>query len=438
MSARLKPDCGDPCRPRHSFRPISTLNGLRRPIMNTSSSPSAAASPDTASPSNLAVILMAGPPATVPPLYHRVRFLVGDPTVYVEITQPSGERRRVFIVRDIEMDRARRVARVDQVACPADFAPASGLSGDRETATAQAAAEFLRREGIAEVTCDRSVALIYTHHLTAAGIQVKFNPSLGVAERRAKDSQEADWLREAQQVTEGAMRLALERIARATADRQGVLHQDGAPLTSDRLRSEIDIWLLGKGYQNPTSIVAGGPAAADCHDHGHGELRTEEPIVVDIFPCSRATRYNGDCTRTVVHGNGKNIPDQVLRMHQAVVEAKRAAVAATRAGVTGEAVHEATCRTILAHGFQMGLPPADAPPEYCGMTHGTGHGVGLEVHEPPLLDRGGPELVVGDCLTIEPGLYCRAVGGVRVEDMVLVTEEGCENFNQLPEGLDWS
>ena len=85
----------------------------------------------------------------------------------------------------------------------------------------------------------------------------------------------------------------------------------------------------------------------------------------------------------------------------------------------------------------MGLPPADSPPSYCGMTHGTGHGIGLDVHEPPLLDRGGPVLVEGDALTIEPGLYCAEVGGVRVEDMVIVTRDGCINLNQLPEGLDW-
>ena len=86
----------------------------------------------------------------------------------------------------------------------------------------------------------------------------------------------------------------------------------------------------------------------------------------------------------------------------------------------------------------MGLPKPDSPASYCAMTHGTGHGIGLDVHEPPLLDRGGPELVIGDALTIEPGLYCVEVGGVRVEDMVIVTPDGCENLNQLHESLDWN
>ncbi len=92
---------------------------------------------------------------------------------------------------------------------------------------------------------------------------------------------------------------------------------------------------------------------------------------------------------------------------------------------------------IRKHSFGMGLPTEDVPASYCAMTHGTGHGVGLDVHEPPLLDMGGPELTIGDVLTVEPGLYSRAIGGVRLEDMVVVTPSGCENLNRLPEALSW-
>jgi Xaa-Pro aminopeptidase len=124
-------------------------------------------------------------------------------------------------------------------------------------------------------------------------------------------------------------------------------------------------------------------------------------------------------------------------MHAAVVKAKADAIAAVRPGVTGEAVHAATAKAITGAGYAMGLPPADAPPTHIAMTHGTGHGIGLEVHEPPLLAEKGPALVVGDAITVEPGLYCPAIGGVRVEDMVVVTANGCDNLNRLPEGLDW-
>lgn len=380
------------------------------------------------------VVMFAGAPAVNPAVYHRVRFLVGDPTVVFELRWPDGRQERLFIVRDIEMERARRLARADRVACPADFTPAEGLSGDRETATAQAAAECLRRMGVSSVTCDRSLPIIYAHFLEQAHIEVRCDLQLGVLERRAKDDQEVAWLEQAQKVTEEAVRMACRLIARSTARRDGVLMLDGAELTSERVRAEVDVWLLRQGYENPESIVAGGPQGADCHDHGHGTLRTGEPVIVDIFPRCRATRYWGDCTRTVVHGE---VPEEVARAHSAVVRAKAAAIAAVRAGVTGQQVHEAATAVIKQAGFSVGLPPNGAPSTYCAMTHGTGHGVGLDVHEPPLLDRGGPQLVSGDCLTIEPGLYCRAWGGVRVEDLVVVTPGGCRNLNQLPEGLDW-
>ena len=159
-----------------------------------------------------------------------------------------------------------------------------------------------------------------------------------------------------------------------------------------------------------------------------------EPIIVDIFPRDKKSLYNGDCTRTVVHGK---VSDKIASMHAAVAKAKSAATMAIRAGVTGQFVHEATSRSIESSGYQMGFAPEGATYDFTSMTHGTGHGLGLEVHEPPLLAVGGPELLVGDVVTIEPGLYCKAIGGIRLEDMVVVTKDGCINLNSLPEGLDW-
>ncbi len=377
--------------------------------------------------------IMAGIPAHNMALYHRIRFLVGDPAVLLDVPGHGG-RNATLILRDIEMDRARAQARVDHVACPADFAPTSGLSGDRETATAQAAAEFLRRAGISAVTADRTLPLIYAHALREAGLEVECDLEMGVSARRAKDEAEIEHLREAQRITEGAMEMACGLIARATANRQGVLQHEGAPLTSERVRAAIDVWLLQRGYTTPGSIVAGGPIGADCHNYGTGELRTGEPVIVDIFPQNRETLYNGDCTRTVVHGE---ISATLSKMRTAVAAAKAAGIAAVRTGITGQQVHEATIAVIQQHGFSIGLPAADAPDSYCAMVHGTGHGVGLEVHEPPLLDKGGPPLVAGDAVTVEPGLYSKAIGGVRLEDLVVTTDEGCINLNRLPEELTW-
>ncbi len=211
-------------------------------------------------------------------------------------------------------------------------------------------------------------------------------------ERRQKSAEEIEKIAYAQKQTEVVMERACRFIARATPNAAGVLHAEGGELTAERLQSLIDVWLLELGFSSPGSIVACGPIGADCHDHGHGPLMTGQPIIVDIFPRDKKTLYNGDCTRTVVHGE---IHPKVAAMHAAVAKAKAAACDVIRAGISGDMVHQATIASITSSGYKMGLPPADASDDYTAMTHGTGHGLGLEVHEPPLLALGGPETAGG-------------------------------------------
>lgn len=375
------------------------------------------------------IVVQAGAPTANPWLYHRAPFNSGDAAVFFDIPGDGT----TLILRDIECDRAKKAKVADHIHAPKEFTPDGGLSGDRDTATAQAAAEFAARRGITEVWSGRSMPLIYAHFFEARGITVRCDPEIGVLERRAKSAREIEALRAAQRKTEGAVRFACEMIAGANADKSGALSAGGEPLTSERVQNEINLWLLRQGMGTCGSIVAGGPQGADCHNRGAGRLRTGEPIIVDIFPEDPSSHYYGDCTRTVVHGE---IPEIVQRIHDAASKAKRAATDAARAGATGEAVHRAACAVFTGLGYGIGLPesPDDDSIRY---VHGTGHGVGLDVHEPPLLDVGGPALVVGDCLTIEPGLYGPKVGGVRIEDMVIVGKDGCENLNTLPETLRW-
>jgi Xaa-Pro aminopeptidase len=374
---------------------------------------------------------MAGNPGTNKSLFRAIQFMVHDAAIAIDL--PNGT--RTLILREIELDRARQHARADDVFGYSDFTPENGLSGDRETAAAESTAECLRRNGIDTVISDRTLPLIYAEEIRNAGITLELDRDMGVTERRVKDAQEVAHLRKAQEVTEQVMRMACETVANAETDEAGVLYVNGSALTSESMRTMIDSFLLERNFMNPSSIVAGGSDGGDCHHLGSGELHTGQPIIIDIFPLDKSSMYNGDCTRTVVHGE---IPDEVAKMHTAVVAAKDAAAVTVKAGVTGEAIHLETIRVLIEHGYCEGLPTENDPPTFCSMPHGTGHGIGLDVHEPPLLDRNGPSLLVGDVITIEPGLYSHAIGGVRVEDMVLVTKAGCENFNELPEGLTWS
>ena len=381
--------------------------------------------------SNQHATVLAGIPLTNLSLFHKIRFSVGDPCAYIELDDGLS----VLILRDIEMDRARQHARADKIYCPADFEPEEGLDGDREVATAQALAECLSRGGIQSVTADRTLPLIYAFMIQSAGIELECDVDLGIAERRSKDQDELDALRDAQRTTESVMEQISSTIFAASADADGILHVDGSPLDSERVISMIDIAFLMRGATTPHgSIAACGPIGADCHHRGAGVFKTGQPIILDLFPHIRASGYHGDCTRTIVHGE---ISDELHKMHDAVLNAKLAAESVCRAGASGEEVHLAAIEVIEAKGYHSGIPEDDAPESYCSMVHGTGHGIGLDVHEPPLLDLKGPELIAGDVVTIEPGLYCKAIGGLRIEDMVAVGEEGCENFNSLPTDLKW-
>ncbi len=380
-------------------------------------------------------VLLAGVPNTSMAVYHRTRFAAGDPVIWVEL--PTG--RTLVIVRDVELPRARTEIPVDSVYCYEDFAPSGGLSGDRAVRAARAAAECLRREGITSVRADRSLAFVFVRALEDAGIAVVLDLGLGVDDRRRKTDREIELMRKAQQAAERAIERTCRLIARASAVAGGVLMHESSALTSERLKAMIDGWLAEDGYEHKGAIVAGGPIGADCHHAGSGELRTGELVIVDIFPRDRASGYHGDCTRTVAHGE---VPAECARMHMAVVEAKRAGIAACRAGATGEDVHRATVQVLTDAGFTLGPPPdadlsARSPTGFCSMPHGTGHGLGLELKELPLLDIGGPELVVRDVVTVEPGLYAPGLGGVRLEDMVVIGGAGCENLNTLHDGLDW-
>ena len=379
------------------------------------------------------VTLLAGIPLTNQTLYHQIGFLVGDAAAYLVNLPPDGK--SLLLVRDIELDRARQIARADQVACANDFKPPGGLSGDRDVATAQAIVEVLRQRGVDRVTTDRTLPFLYAAHLQSAGIAVQLDDELGVLARRVKTADEIQSLEFAQKITGQAMTRACQWIAAAEVNSAGELLQDGQVLTSERVRRQITKWLLDENFSTPSdSIVVTAPHVADCHHMGTGPLKTGLPVIIDIFPRDERTRYHGDCTRTVVHGTPT---DEFVAMHRAVLDAKAAAIAALRPGTTGDAVHQVTVATLDKYGFEYVPGSEDHDPAIPAMRHGTGHGIGLDIHEPILLSKDGEEILAGEVFTVEPGLYSSTLGGVRVEDMVHVTNEGADILSPLYEGLDW-
>ena len=280
--------------------------------------------------------------------------------------------------------------------------------------------------GVDSVLVPEGFPLGTAEGLREQGVTVDVETEGVVGEIRAtKTDREVAHVREAQRANEAALRAAEELLREANAE-NGRLHHDGETLTSERVRTVIETTLVEHGYALDDTIVACGADGADPHDRGGGPLAPDEPVVVDVFPRSKATKYHADMTRTFVVGEPTA---EVRRRHEVTLEAMAAAYdvldAGTAAGITGAAVHDAVCDVYEDAGYDTfrSNPQAET-----GFIHSTGHGVGLDVHESPSVSPDGGELRPGNVVTVEPGLYDPAHGGLRVEDLVVVREGGYENL----------
>ena len=247
--------------------------------------------------------------------------------------------------------------------------------------------------------------------------------------RRVKTEQEISYIETTQRAVEEACAHAVRILRESGVSVDGTLLHEGEPLTSERLRFEIDTELLRRGCAASGTITAGGAQTADPHERGHGPLKAGDPIILDIFPADKTTRYYADMTRTFVKGEPG---EELQKMYDAVLESQEAALAMIGPGVNGrdihkkvsDILHEAGYKT-LVHDQRPGEPLQE------GFIHGTGHGVGLEIHESPRVSIADEKLIPGDVVTIEPGLYYRRIGGIRIEDLVVVTENGCRNLTNF-------
>jgi Xaa-Pro aminopeptidase len=300
----------------------------------------------------------------------------------------------------------------------------------RQEAFARVGAQFLSEVGVESVLTPERFPLAVADGLRERGIDVAAETDDVLADVRAvKTEAEVDNVRAAQTANEAAMRAAQALIETASVE-DGDLQYEGDPLTSERIKEEIEVTLLRHGCALDETIVACGADGADPHDRGSGPIVAGEPVVIDIFPRSKATKYHADMTRTFVRGEAD---EEVRRRHELTHEAMRAAFDAIEPGVTGEAVHDAVCDVYEDAGYDT---LRSDPAAETGFIHSTGHGVGLDVHEKPSVSPSGEELEPGHVITVEPGLYDPAVGGMRIEDLVVVTDEGYENLTDYPVELE--
>ena len=284
------------------------------------------------------------------------------------------------------------------------------------------AVRAVRKLGVTDAVVPAGFPLLLADKLRASGVSLRAEHELFVERRRVKGAAELAGIRKAQAAAEAGMAAARDLLHRAEADGAG-LAVDGAPLTSERLKAAIAQAFLERGATCDEFIVSHGAQTAIGHEMGHGSIHAGEPVVFDLFPRDRATGMYSDMTRTYVVGEP---PAELVEWHRLCKEALDRVVAAAGPGVNGRDLMKIAADLFAEHGHPTQFTKRPGEVLDRGFFHSLGHGVGLEVHERPWLGRVGDDLVEGDVIALEPGLYRPGFGGVRLEDVAVVTSDGVD------------
>lgn len=343
-------------------------------------------------------------------------FLASDPYIYI---YPQGGRGTI-VVSSMEEVRAR-----NESSCDVITRSAAGMPdlleefGDPERAMVQMIQNLCGEK----LLVPASMPVGFAQSLMGVA-DVSIDRGTVAAMRCVKTPEEIALMRDVQRRNEDAVHMAVDMIRRSSVDDCSGLVCEGKPVTSERVRDVIAAVLRPGHCEERDTIISCGTDTAMPHCLGTGQLQANQPIVMDVFPRSLRSGYFADMTRTVSKGAPS---EEIVRMYEAVHVAKEMAAGMIGPGVSGAEVHNA----IVAYFAECGYETAGAS----GFIHSLGHGVGLEIHEGPSLSPSGGDLVPGNVVTIEPGLYYPGVGGVRLEDMGVVTENGFDRFTTFDEQL---
>ena len=364
-----------------------------------------------------------------PEMRHEVPIAIPDPFLYAE-----REGRRHVVASSFELGRISEVAPHLEVLPLEEFGIdelyAQGLS--RDEIELEVILRAARRFGIEDAVVPSTFPLEAADHLRANGIQVKADREQFVGRRRVKNVAELAGIRRAQRAAEAAMDAA-RKVLRSAQRQNGNLVVDGEQLTCERIKLAVEQAFTANGAFADEFIVSHGEQTAVGHDMGSGPIAPDEPVCLDLFPRDRESGCFADMTRVFVVGTPS---DELLEYHKLCLEALERSVAAVKPGVPGSELHKISCDVFEEHGYPTLRSKQPGEVLQDGFYHSLGHGVGLEVHEEPTLGRGPGELVAGDVIAVEPGLYRNGYGGCRLEDLVLVTENGGEVLTDYPYDLE--
>ena len=373
-------------------------------------------------------LLIYGASEDSPALRHEVCVPIMDPFLFARI-----DGRPHVVVNTLERSRVEEAVPGAELYDVDDLGLAelreSGLTFDEiELELASRAAAAM---GIREARLDPRFPVLYADRLRADGIELTPDPQAFAMRRRAKLGWELDGIRAAQRAAEAGMAAAAALLRRAEVNGEWLV-VDGEPLLAEHVRAELRRACSELNAPAPPSVIVASVHQGSGHEPGSGPLPANLPIQVDLWPRDEATGCWADMTRTFVVGEPA---EGVAEQERLVRDALEAARQAARPGITGRELHALVCEIFEAAGHRtQRTGPGEDPTE--GFQFSLGHGVGLEVHEDPTLGQIGREpLIAGDVLAVEPGLWEAEIGGVRFEDLLLVTADGCETLTDYPYAL---
>lgn len=370
-------------------------------------------------------VLIFGDTQRTPELRHEVPLGTLDPFVYAEV-----DGRRVVAIGSME------IPRIESLGAGLDVKPFEEFGSDElrrsgldyHAVMNELTRRIVRDLGIARAAVPRGFPLGVADTLRADGIELKVDQKLFDDRRRVKSEHELPGIRRAQKASQAAMTAAVDLLRRSEPD-DGGRSVEGRALTCELLKEQIQTALVAHGALAEEIIASHGPQTAIGHEGGSGAIGRDDVVLIDVFPVDLESACFADMTRTFALGR---VADELRAWHGLCREALELAVAQVRAGVNGGDIHRQVCSLFAEHGHRTPVTKKEGEVLREGFTHALGHGVGLEAHEPPDLGTIGGELVAGDVIAIEPGLYRHGFGGVRLEDLVLVTEDGCEVLTEFP------
>jgi len=358
-------------------------------------------------------------------MLYAVRMFVPDPFIYLRLNGQGH-----VVLSDLELDRAKKQAPHCRVLSWSHYVNKLRRDGVKAPGFARVIGAILRPKRIRKLLVPDTFPYGLARELRRLKIKVKASEGPLFPERQCKTAEEVKKISAALMMAEVGLAEAILALKNAKVAKDRRLMYHSVPLTSEKLRAIINTAIIQAGGLAAHTIVAGGKQACDPHEEGHGPLRANEPIILDVFPRSQKTGYFGDITRTVVKGRAS---EAVRRLYHTVARAQALAFDKIEVGVGGAEVHHAVQGLFDREGYPTGRHGGRME----GFFHGTGHGLGLEIHEPPRLNLHSEDVLrTGQVVTVEPGLYYLRWGGVRLEDVVLVTANSPRNLTKFEKVLE--